>query len=584
MKKTFLISLIILLNLSSFSQQIKVAILDFENTSGIAKYDGLGKAMSSMLISDIESNVSPKRLQLVERAQIQKVLKEQSFQASSVIDKNTTVKAGKILGVKYLLVGDIYILNDVLIINARLTDTETGEIKFSKKQEGKLIGWLNLKTNIAKDLAVAFSMPFTEPTTPDKEVNVALITTFGNAVAARDTGNVQMAEKLAETVLEFSPDLKYADDFKKEINILKEQIKEQGQKIIVLEKSGGRIVNPQSFEDYLHNLKLSNYQEKDYREIFIRFFNRMTQAQIESESFFYGPKCFIPRSFDMKTKLETYQQQIEFLNNVFSVVDDSVLVKYCLPKALEYLEEINIEYRKIWGMDTLNYPALEGSNITDRYTKSKLLEKIGELDISGLKYIKLLHSKNIISKEFVNLVYEHSIFKYPYSIILSELLKQKNHAIDSLKQVEEILNNNKNNSSVYKPELVDSIRKIKSLITYYNINGLDLELHFVGKHSDNKIPLEICDFISNNQNYFNTLKLNNYVLEKNKICLPETQQIDFEMAYKNRANFKQYFTIGSSSYYPDNYKSEFLKFKPNSLDINILKNNTTWMRLIFISF
>jgi TolB-like protein len=174
MKKTFLVSLIILLNLSSFSQQIKVAILDFENTSGIAKYDGLGKAMSSMLISDIESNVSPKRLQLVERAQIQKVLKEQNFQASSVIDKNTTVKAGKILGVKYLLVGDIYILNDVLIINARLTNTETGEIKFSKKQEGKLIGWLNLKTNIAKDLAVAFSMPFTEPTTPDKVIVLPL--------------------------------------------------------------------------------------------------------------------------------------------------------------------------------------------------------------------------------------------------------------------------------------------------------------------------------------------------------------------------------------------------------------------------
>ena len=54
------------------AQNIKVAILDFENTSGIAKYNGLGKAMSSMLITDIEANVSPKRLQLVERSQIQK--------------------------------------------------------------------------------------------------------------------------------------------------------------------------------------------------------------------------------------------------------------------------------------------------------------------------------------------------------------------------------------------------------------------------------------------------------------------------------------------------------------------------------
>jgi uncharacterized protein (TIGR02145 family) len=206
------------------AQTIKVAVLDFENTSGIAKYDGLGKAMSSMLITDIEANVSPKRLQLVERSQIQKILTEQNFQASSAVDKSSSVKAGKLLGVKYLLVGDIYILNDVLVINARLTDTETGDIKFSKKQEGKLVGWLTLKTNIAKDLASAISMPFTEPTIADKEVNVATLTTFGNAIAAKDEGKLEKAEELISTVNEFSPDFKYLDDLKSQLDELKKQV------------------------------------------------------------------------------------------------------------------------------------------------------------------------------------------------------------------------------------------------------------------------------------------------------------------------------------------------------------------------
>ena len=200
------------------AQVLKVAILDFENTSGIAKYDGLGKAMSSMLITDIEANVSPKRLQLIERSQIQKILKEQNFQSSSAVDKSSSVKAGKLLGVKYLLVGDIYILNDALIINARFVDAETGDIKFSKKQEGKLPAWLSLKTNIAKDLATSISMPFTEPTIQDKETPLATITTFGNAISAKDTGNIQMAEKLVETLQEFSPDFKYVEDLKKEID------------------------------------------------------------------------------------------------------------------------------------------------------------------------------------------------------------------------------------------------------------------------------------------------------------------------------------------------------------------------------
>ena len=208
------------------AQIVRVAILDFENISGIAKYDGLGKAMSSMLISDIEANVSPKRLQLVERAQIQKVIKEQNFQASGSVNKSTAVQAGKILGVDYLLVGDIYVLNDELIINARLTNTENGDIVFAKKQEGKTVGWLTLKTIIAKDLATSFSLPFTEPTTPDKEISVATITTYGNAIIAKDNGQIERAEYLLETVQEYNPEFKYIDEFKAEIEELKKSIQQ----------------------------------------------------------------------------------------------------------------------------------------------------------------------------------------------------------------------------------------------------------------------------------------------------------------------------------------------------------------------
>jgi TolB-like protein len=237
-----------------FGQVNRVAILDFENISGIPKYDGLGKAMSSMLISDIEANVSPKRLQLIERSQVQKILKEQNFQASGSVSKSSAVKAGKLLGVNYLLVGDVYILNDQLIINARLTNTETGEIVFSKKQEGKTLGWLTLKTNIAKDLSSSLSQPFISPTIPDKEITVATVTTFGNAIAAKDKGDTSLAEKLVQTIEDFSPEFKYIDDLKKEINLIKEQLLIQSNKINVLEKSGGRVVNAKTYTECYNNL------------------------------------------------------------------------------------------------------------------------------------------------------------------------------------------------------------------------------------------------------------------------------------------------------------------------------------------
>jgi hypothetical protein len=221
----YFIVLLLILSLTRANAQIsRIAILDFQNISGISKYDGLGKAMSSMLISDIESNISLKRLQFIERGQIQKILKEQNFQASTNVNKASIVETGKLLGVNYILIGDVYILNDQLIINARLTNVKTGEIVFSKKQEGKTLGWLTLKTNIAKEIAKTLSMPFTKPIIPDKEITMQTITTFGDAIEAKDNGNVEIAEKIIQSVQDFSPNFNYVINLKKEINEIKKRL------------------------------------------------------------------------------------------------------------------------------------------------------------------------------------------------------------------------------------------------------------------------------------------------------------------------------------------------------------------------
>ena len=212
MKKITTLFSIIFFSISTlYAQTIKVAILDFENTSGIAKYDGLGKAMSSMLISDIEANVSPKRLQLVERAQIQKILKEQNFQASSAVDKSSSVKAGKLLGVKYLLVGDIYILNDVLVINARLTDTETGDIKFSKKQEGKLVGWLTLKTNIANEIASKLKLPLDSKLINSNNISENSLLLYANGINFLDKNEIDSANKVLTELKYTERDFSYTN-------------------------------------------------------------------------------------------------------------------------------------------------------------------------------------------------------------------------------------------------------------------------------------------------------------------------------------------------------------------------------------
>jgi len=211
MKKLIICLVLLLAQSNVISQTLRIAILDFENISGLVKYDGLGKAMSSMLISDIESNVSTKRLQLVERAQIQKILKEQNFQSSINVNKNTTVQTGKILGVKFLLLGDIYVLNDQLIINARLANTETGDIVFSKKQEGKLVNWLSLKTGIAQDLSTKLNLPITSKSLNSDKISENSLLLYANGINYLDKNEIDSANKILTELKYTEKNFNYTD-------------------------------------------------------------------------------------------------------------------------------------------------------------------------------------------------------------------------------------------------------------------------------------------------------------------------------------------------------------------------------------
>jgi TolB-like protein len=349
------------------AQTIKVAILDFENISGIAKYNGLGKAMSSMLITDIEANVSPKRLQLVERSQIQKILKEQNFQATSAVDKTSSVKAGKLLGVKYLLVGDIYILNDVLVINARLTDTETGDIKFSKKQEGKLVGWLNLKTNIAKELAKSIALPFTEPNIPDKEINMATITSFGNAITAKDDGKLEKAEELISTVQEFSPDFEYLEDLKSEIDELKKRLEKVEQDVETTTTEP--IAAAQNYD------QLGNFKEAEkYYQIGLKRLKKNELGQYLLYNNLLSELSF---------KYQDYEKTLYYCNKileVYSMFDNAVVLKtqslLKLKKEKEFIEWSKNYFKRA---DEINSYKIFDSELSNYLLKNGIEGKINDL-------------------------------------------------------------------------------------------------------------------------------------------------------------------------------------------------------------
>src|ERR1041385_5263872 len=77
------------------AQKPVVAVLYFDNNSigkDRADYDGLGKGIADLLITDMASNP---RVRVVERERVQKVLEEQNLVKAGAIDQNTAVKLGK---------------------------------------------------------------------------------------------------------------------------------------------------------------------------------------------------------------------------------------------------------------------------------------------------------------------------------------------------------------------------------------------------------------------------------------------------------------------------------------------------------
>ena len=82
-----------------------IAVLPFDNNSigkDRADFDGIGRGMADMLITDMAQNAS---ITVVERERIQALLTEQNLVKSGTIDPQTAIRLGKMIGAQYMITG-----------------------------------------------------------------------------------------------------------------------------------------------------------------------------------------------------------------------------------------------------------------------------------------------------------------------------------------------------------------------------------------------------------------------------------------------------------------------------------------------
>jgi TolB-like protein len=190
-----------------------LAVMNFSNGAlGSAQTElaPLTVGIQDLLIYTLAGN---DKLRVVERANLQAVIKEQDLGASGRVDAATAAKLGKILGAGHMIFGSF--VTDTkgnMRIVAHSTNVETTLIEYNTSVEGKQADVMTLITKLADQLNAGLKLPSLTTAMKDstlktaKKVPFQATLLYSRALAAKDAGNNDEAVQLLQKSLESFPD------------------------------------------------------------------------------------------------------------------------------------------------------------------------------------------------------------------------------------------------------------------------------------------------------------------------------------------------------------------------------------------
>ena len=186
----------------------RIAILYFDNGSDNAELSRLRKGLADMLISDLSKI---KMLNVIERARLEEILKEQKLNNSKEFDASTATKVGKLLGVQYILTGAFFDLMGSMRMDARIIDVETGKIIKSDGIDGQTNTFFDLEKKLVVKIASGLNVELNADNKDEKEIKTSSLSyetslLYSDALDKMDKGDIGKAIELLKKVLLKNPD------------------------------------------------------------------------------------------------------------------------------------------------------------------------------------------------------------------------------------------------------------------------------------------------------------------------------------------------------------------------------------------
>ncbi len=198
-----------------------VAVLAFDYGGKDPAFEPLREGLAQMLITDVPSFVN---VSVVERVRLKALLEEQKLGKSGKVDSSTAARLGKLLGARFLVLGNYFDLAQSMRIDARIVEVETGKIVRAVGVSGAGSDFLALEQDLAGKLgdAIMAALPQLEKTSPrarskPAKVKSSTVATYGRALLALDDGKKSEAKTLLKNVVAEAPEFELA---KSDLNAL----------------------------------------------------------------------------------------------------------------------------------------------------------------------------------------------------------------------------------------------------------------------------------------------------------------------------------------------------------------------------
>ncbi len=131
-----------------------VAASEFKTQGGDENMAWLGASCADAIVNRISTD---KKVRIVEREYIKKIIEELKLQMTGLVDQETALEVGRIIGANYFIFGTVSIFNENIVLNARVVSIETAEIISTSRISGKLDDVFKLQEDLAKKISTDLS-------------------------------------------------------------------------------------------------------------------------------------------------------------------------------------------------------------------------------------------------------------------------------------------------------------------------------------------------------------------------------------------------------------------------------------------